>query len=263
MRSPVSAPSSRCSATWRWPAQSAAMSLALTAADFQLLFESVPGLYLVLTPDLTIVTCTDAFAHATLTRREVLIGRNIFDLFADNADGAGGSGVFTMRASLERVLRCGEPDSVSVQRYGIRCPDDVDGAFEQRLWSVSNTPVFDAYGSVTYIRSEVVDVTEFGPLHEPKGSTEKLLSDALEEEKEKSQALVLAYEHASRISACFEEAGLPRSLPEIRGSHSMPCINRRMPTNVWAAIGTTHFGCLTVGSFFRSATWRAANSMHR
>ena len=36
--------------------------------DFQLLFESAPGLYLVLAPDLTIVAVSDAYLRATMTR---------------------------------------------------------------------------------------------------------------------------------------------------------------------------------------------------
>jgi hypothetical protein len=38
--------------------------------DFKLLFESAPGLYLVLNPDLTIVAVSEAYLAATLTRRE-------------------------------------------------------------------------------------------------------------------------------------------------------------------------------------------------
>ena len=36
--------------------------------DFQALFESAPGLYLVLTPDLTIVAVSDAYLRATMTQ---------------------------------------------------------------------------------------------------------------------------------------------------------------------------------------------------
>ena len=37
--------------------------------DFRRLFESVPGLYLVLDPDLTIVAVSDAYLAATMTAR--------------------------------------------------------------------------------------------------------------------------------------------------------------------------------------------------
>ncbi len=45
------------------------------APDFQALFESAPGLYLVLDPDLTIVAVSDAYARATMTQRSAIVGR--------------------------------------------------------------------------------------------------------------------------------------------------------------------------------------------
>jgi hypothetical protein len=39
--------------------------------DFQALFESAPGLYLVLTPDLKIVAASDAYLRATMTRTKI------------------------------------------------------------------------------------------------------------------------------------------------------------------------------------------------
>jgi PAS domain-containing protein len=52
--------------------------------DFRQLFESVPGLYLILTPDLRIVAASDAYLRATMTRREGIVGRGLFDVFPDN-----------------------------------------------------------------------------------------------------------------------------------------------------------------------------------
>jgi FixJ family two-component response regulator len=40
----------------------------MRAPDFQALFESAPGLYLVLTPALTIVAVSDAYLKATMTK---------------------------------------------------------------------------------------------------------------------------------------------------------------------------------------------------
>ena len=55
--------------------------------DFQTLFEAAPGLYLVLLPDApqyTIVAVSDAYARATMTRREDILGRGLFEVFPDN-----------------------------------------------------------------------------------------------------------------------------------------------------------------------------------
>ncbi len=54
--------------------------------DFRALFESVPGPSLALTPGLAVVAVSDAHARATMTKREEILGRGIFDVFPDNPD---------------------------------------------------------------------------------------------------------------------------------------------------------------------------------
>src|SRR6516225_6347978 len=111
--------------------------------DFRFLFESVPGLYLVLTPDLKIVAATDSYLSATLTDREAILGRDLFDVFPDNPDDPGATGVSNLSASLERVLKLKRPDAMMLQKYDVRSPD---GNFEEKYWSPLNTPVLDAQG---------------------------------------------------------------------------------------------------------------------
>ena len=76
-------------------------------AVLQGLFESLPGLFLILTPDLKIVSVSDAYLEATMTRREDLVGRDIFEVFPDNPDDQGATGVSNLRASLDRVRQTG------------------------------------------------------------------------------------------------------------------------------------------------------------
>ena len=103
--------------------------------DFRKLFESAPGLYLVLTTDLTIVAVSDAYLRATLTRRQEILGRPLFEVFPDNPDDSNSAGVqSTVRASLERVLRDRNSDAlpVPVFKYDIRRPASEGGGFEER-----------------------------------------------------------------------------------------------------------------------------------
>jgi PAS domain-containing protein len=81
--------------------------------DFRLLFESAPGLYLVLTPGLKIVAASDAHLRATMTKREEVLGRGIFEVFPDNPGDPHAIGVRNLSASLERVLRTKAPDGNS------------------------------------------------------------------------------------------------------------------------------------------------------
>jgi two-component system, LuxR family, sensor kinase FixL len=125
--------------------------------DFRALFQSLPGLYLVLTRDLIIVAASDAYLHATLTDRHEIAGRHLFDVFPDNPDDPGATGVSNLRASLERVLRLRRPDAMAVQKYDVRRPD---GGFEEKHWSPLNTPVLNQVGEVEWIIHRVEDVTE-------------------------------------------------------------------------------------------------------
>ncbi len=68
--------------------------------DFRLLFESAPDFYLVLNPSFNIVAVSDAYAKATLTLREDILGRVIFDVFPDNPNDPNAEGVRNLRASL-------------------------------------------------------------------------------------------------------------------------------------------------------------------
>ena len=86
----------------------------LLEPDFQLLFESAPGLYLVLLPDLTIVAVSNSYLSATMRRREELIGIKLFEAFPDNPDDPSATGVTNLRASIERVLKNRLADAMAV-----------------------------------------------------------------------------------------------------------------------------------------------------
>src|SRR6266702_3822598 len=79
--------------------------------DFRSLFESAPGLYLVLTPELKIVAASDAYLRATMTEREEILGRDLFDVFPDNPDDSEATGAHNLRASLRRVLQSRAADA--------------------------------------------------------------------------------------------------------------------------------------------------------
>jgi PAS domain-containing protein len=139
-----------------------ARSTNLPTPDFRALFESAPGLYLVLTPDLRIVAASDAYLVATMTRRDEILGRDLFHVFPDNPDDAHASGVRNLRASLERVLASRQTDTMAVQKYDIRRPAAAGGGFEERYWSPVNSPVFNGRPpEIAYIIHRVEDVTEF------------------------------------------------------------------------------------------------------
>ncbi|HWD54378.1 MAG TPA: ATP-binding protein [Acidimicrobiales bacterium] len=130
------------------------------AADFRALFESAPGLYLVLDPDLVIVAASDAYLAATMASRSDIIGRPLFEALPDNPDDPAPEGARNLKASLTRVRRERRDDAMSVQKYDVKRPDAEGGGFEERFWSPHNSPVLHPDGSLAYIIHEVQDVTE-------------------------------------------------------------------------------------------------------
>src|ERR1700730_13046778 len=142
--------------------------------DFQALFQSAPGLYLVLTPDLNIVAVSDAYLRATMTKREEILGRGIFDVCPDNPDDPSATGVRNLLTSLQRVIQDRTPDTNSNQKYYIRKPESEGGGFEERFWSPVNSPVFGSDKGVVYIIHRVEEVTEFVRLKQQTLEQEKL-----------------------------------------------------------------------------------------
>ncbi|HYW06429.1 MAG TPA: bZIP transcription factor, partial [Longimicrobium sp.] len=135
---------------------------------FRALFEAIPGLYLVVradSPRFTIEASSDAYLRATLSERDGprgIVGRGIFEAFPDPPNDPSATGTRNLRASLERALATGLPDTMEVQLYPLR---HADGGWEERYWSPLNTPVVDATtGRITHLIHRVQDVTDVARL---------------------------------------------------------------------------------------------------
>lgn len=146
--------------------------------DFRRLFESAPGLYLVLTPALQIVAASDAYLQATMTVRDAIVGRGLFDVFPDNPDDPSATGTRNLRSSLETVLSTGEAHNMAVQKYEIRKPGCA--TFEERYWSPMNVPVFGPDGRISHIIHRVEDVTDVVRLAQAEGDLERFFEVSLD-----------------------------------------------------------------------------------
>jgi signal transduction histidine kinase/CheY-like chemotaxis protein len=145
--------------------------------DFRALFEAVPGRYLVLAPDLTIIAVSDAYTRMTMTVRGAIVGRAIFDVFPDNPDNANAAAANALRASLDRVLEIGRPDVMPEQKFLAPRPITEGGGFEERYWSALNTPVFDGMGELRWIIHRVQDMTDLVRLRIEEAAREAQIRD--------------------------------------------------------------------------------------
>jgi signal transduction histidine kinase len=165
--------------------------------DFRAVFESAPELYLLLTEDLTIVAASNAYLRATMTRREEIVGRGLFEVFPDNPNDPMATGTHNLRASLERVRQDRVPDVMAVQKYDVRRPESDGGEFEERYWSPTNSPVLSTTGGIEYIIHRLEDVTEFVRLHEHQREQEQV-SQALRFQAERMEAEI--YQRAQEVA---------------------------------------------------------------
>jgi PAS domain S-box-containing protein len=151
-----------------------------SAPDFRLLFESLPGLYLVLLPDsprFTIVAASDAYLRATLQQRDDIVGLGIFDAFPESPDPRHERDASSARASFARVLASRLPDTMATLRFDLARPGGELGGYEERWWSPLNWPVLDAQGRVAYIVHRVEDITAVAASFAALRSDEQTLGD--------------------------------------------------------------------------------------
>jgi len=200
---------------------------------FRVLFESAPGLYLVLTPDeFSIVAVSEAYLQATMTERSDIMGRKLFDVFPDDPKDPAADGVRNLRASLERVKTKRTADVMKVQRYPVRRPENQGGGFEERFWSPINSPVFSDNGELIFIIHRVEDVTLFVRAKALQGKTEegwRMLEARAEHmeaeialrayDRRRAEELQQAYERLQKSEALLRESAerfrfLAESMPQ-------------------------------------------------
>jgi hypothetical protein len=114
----------------------------------------MPGLCLILDPSFVIVAQNEEHARAT---QASVVGQMVFAAFPDNPDHSGATGVAKIRASLLKVLKTREADTLPMLRYDVKQPL---GPFETRYWSVTNVPILGGDGYVRWILLRAEEMTE-------------------------------------------------------------------------------------------------------
>jgi hypothetical protein len=127
--------------------------------DYRAVFQGLPGLVALLTPDLLFADVNEDFLRYSGRSREQLIGRHLFEVFPDNPNDPAATGVRNLEASLLRVLAGGERDPMALQRYDVQSLEP-PGEWAERFWSPINAPVKDDDGHVVLLVHRVEEVTE-------------------------------------------------------------------------------------------------------
>jgi signal transduction histidine kinase len=142
--------------------------------DFQKIFLSAPGLFLIVSTDFIILDLNSSYEKVAMKKREEMIGRNIFEVFTDNPDNKDANGVSNLSKSLHSVLKEKRRHAMAVQRYDVQKPD---GTFEERYWSPVNIPILNSVNEMDCIVHRVEDVTEFITLRKEQLKTKNRTKD--------------------------------------------------------------------------------------
>ncbi|MEU3619610.1 SpoIIE family protein phosphatase [Streptomyces sp. NPDC006872] len=192
-----------------------------TAIDYAAVFQALPGMVALLTPELRYADANEEFLRVSGRKREQMIGRHLFDVFPDNPDDKAASGMRNLEASLRRVLATGDRDTMALQRYDVESAEQ-PGEWEERYWSPVNAPVYGPDGSVVLLVHRVEEITELirarggrgaGGNGSPAGSRGRVLEAELytraRELQELNERLRLAHAREREVALALQEAMLP------------------------------------------------------
>ncbi|KUM87110.1 MULTISPECIES: PP2C family protein-serine/threonine phosphatase [Streptomyces] len=188
------------------------MSDGFTDTDYRAVFQALPGMVALLTPDLVYADVNEEFLRMAGRRREEVVGRYLFDVFPDNPNDPASTGMRNLAASLGRVLETGERDAMALQRYDVEVPGR-PGVWEERYWSPCNAPVLGADGKVELLVHRVEEVTELIRARGPDGDRNRVLEAELytraRELQEVNERLRQAHARDREVALALQDAMLP------------------------------------------------------
>ncbi|MFH9551748.1 PP2C family protein-serine/threonine phosphatase [Streptomyces sp. NPDC051445] len=190
-----------------------------TAIDYTAVFQALPGMVALLTPELVYADANAEFLRVTGRKREQMVGRHVFEVFPDNPNDGAASGMRNLQASLHRVLATGERDTMALQRYDVESTER-PGEWDERYWSPVNAPVYGPDGSVVLLVHRVEEVTELirarggrGTGGDTAGSRGRVLEAELytraRELQELNERLRLAHAREREVALALQKAMLP------------------------------------------------------
>ncbi|WP_210517470.1 PAS domain-containing protein [Hymenobacter terricola] len=123
--------------------------------DYHALFQALPGSYLLLAPDGTVLDNSDQHVAVSLLPRAQAVGRDIFAAYPSAPESQQ-----ELAASHEQVRRTLRPDTMPLLRYDLERPAEQGGGTEERYWQITHYPLLDGHGQLQYILQMPQDVTE-------------------------------------------------------------------------------------------------------
>ena len=126
------------------------------ARDVQIMFDSVPGMFLVFAPEsFHVIAASEDYLAAMHTTRRDVVGQTLFAVLPEQPHDGSYTG---LRASCDRVLTSGETDLLAVHQVLVPMAAAAQG-YQERYWTASNSPVAGPDGRTLYLMLRLQDVT--------------------------------------------------------------------------------------------------------
>lgn len=134
---------------------------------FRRLAESAAEPTMIIDPraGMRILDVNDAHSAVTCTARSKVVGHMLFDVFPDNPDLDGASGVASLFESIRIAAQSRREHVMKAQRYDLRGPD---GQFVERYWQTVSVPILNDEAQLVCILHQARDVTQDCTLEMPR-----------------------------------------------------------------------------------------------
>ena len=120
--------------------------------DMLEVYEKLPGMFLILSPELKMVTASDTYLATTNKTRAEITGKFIFDVFPIDP-------VAGIADSLNQVINTGAAHQIPIVRCDTPHSDNPNVTVE-RYWKTSHTPILNEQNKINYIIHFTQEVTE-------------------------------------------------------------------------------------------------------
>jgi PAS domain S-box-containing protein len=124
--------------------------------DFKTIFQSLPGLYVIISPEKKILATSDSYLKATYTKRGKIINKNLFDFLCLHNSHPNES-IEALRESIIYSIENRVRHTMPVRRFDLY--KGKESGYEEHHWSISTIPVLNEKADVIFIILNIADVT--------------------------------------------------------------------------------------------------------
>lgn len=183
-------------------------------------FDTLPYHCLILSPDCRILTASNAYLKLVGRTRELLLGRNVHEVFEGNANwqralDAG------LRQSFETAIETRQRHEMPLVQFHIPDWEAPEAKAIESYWKISHTPVQNAAGEVVYLIHDINNVTA-------QVAYEQRLQESLELEKQTAATAMLL---STQMRQLFDQIPAQVAIavgPEMRYEYVNPAYEREM-----------------------------------